>query len=145
MITVYSALKQSQDATEQALTIAGFLDGSTLKAAKIKTETTPLFWFMKLTSKDASDKPLYATYDISDLSPISYGDGEPSTRRARIQVDIYTRTKNIDELLEATNNAFISIFKNFELRQINYDTSLLLYNYSFIASANITEKAIEEE
>lgn len=139
MITVYSALKQTQEATELALINAGFIDGSTLKASQIKTTTDPLFWFMKVTSKDASEKSLYATYGISDLGPISHGDGEPNVRRARVEINIYSRAKNIDELLEATNNSFIAIFKNFELRQIIYDTSLQVYNYSFISSANVTE------
>ena len=146
MITVYSALKQTQVATELALVNAGFVDGSLKKATEIKAENTiPFFWFMKVTSKDASEKSLYATYEISDLGPISHGDGEPNVRRARVQVNIYSRAKNIDELLEATNNSFIAIFKNFELRQIIYDTSLQVYNYSFFLSANITElEPIEE-
>lgn len=144
MITVCSALKQTQEAIELALTNAGFIDGSKLKASQIKTEKKPLFWFMKVTSKDASEKPLYATYEISDLGPISHGDGEPNVRRARVQLNIYSRDKKIDELLEATNNSFIAKFKNYELRQIIYDTSLQVYNYSFLSSANITELVVKE-
>ena len=144
MITVYSALKQTQEATELALTNAGWIDGLTLDKAEIEITEEPLFWFMKVTTKEASDKQLYATYEISDLSSISHGDGETSVRRSRVELNIYSRSRNIDELLEATNNSFIAIFKNFELRQIVYDTSLQVYNYSFIASANITELVVEE-
>ena len=144
MITVISALSQTQEATEQALLDAGLKDGSKLTAAQIKTEKTPLFWFMKVTSKDASEKSLYVTYQISDLGAIAHGDGDAMVRRARVQVDVYSRNKDINSTLDAINNSFISIFKNFELRQIVYDTSLQVYNYSFIASANITELEPEE-
>jgi len=144
MVTVVSALEQTIDATEKALINAGFIDGSTLKASEIKVESNPLFWFMKVTSKDASDKPLYATYEVSDLGALAHGDGQPSVRRARIQLNIYSRDKKIFTLLNATNNSFLVTFGNFELRQVVYDTSLLAYNFSFIASANITDLPVEE-
>lgn len=139
MIKVSSALDQFQTTIEAAFTDAGFVDGTSLSAAKIKTEKKPLFWFMNVTSKDASDKPLYLTYDIVDMDPNEYGDGEALIRRARAIVYIYSKKRRISAEIKAVDDACISKFKNFELNNINYDAGIQRYQYSFRVAANISE------
>ena len=139
MIQVSDALDQFQTAIEAAFTEAGFVDGTSLSATKIKTEKKPLFWFMNVTSKDASDKPLYLTYDIVDMDPNTYGDGEALMRRARAIVYIYSKKRKISTQMKAVDNACISKFKNFELNTINYDAGVQRYQYSFRVAANVSE------
>ena len=137
MIQVSSALDQFQTALEQAFTEAGFVDGTTLTAAKIKTEKKPLFWFMNVASEEASNKPVYLTYDIVNLDPEQFGDGAPLLRRCRSIVNIWSKKRSILAKIIAIDNACISKFKNFELNNINYDAGMQRYQYSFLVAADI--------
>lgn len=136
-LTVASALDQFQTVLEQAFKDAGFIDGTSLSVAKIKTESKPLFWFMNVTKKDASDKPLYLTYDIVDLDPNAHGDGGVLVRRGRAIVDIYSKKRSISSIIKAVNDACMLKFENFELSKINYDAGIQRYQYSFRVAANI--------
>lgn len=137
MITLASALEQFQTTLEKAFTSAGFVDGTSLSAAKIKSESKPLFWFMNITNQSASDKGIYLTYDIVDLDPIQYGDGTPLVRRARSIINIYSKKRSISSLITAINASCIVEFDNFELNTITYDSSIQRYQYSFRVAADI--------
>ena len=137
MITVANALDQFQKALEKAFTDAGFVDGTSLSAAKIKTEKNPMFWFINITNQDASDKTMYLTYDVENLDPEQFGDGSPLLRRARASINIYSKKRSILTKITAINNACISSFKNFELNDITYDSGIQRYHYSFRVAADI--------
>ena len=140
MITVTDALNQFQDALELTFKDAGLVDGTSLTAAKIKTEKIPMFWFMNVTSTEASNKNIYLTYDVVDLDPEAYGDGTPILRRARAIVNIYSKKRRNTTWITAVNNACISKFKNFELNNITYDAGIQRYQYSFRVAADINAK-----
>ena len=137
MITVANALDQFQKALENAFTDAGFVDGTSLSTAKIKTEKKPMFWFMNITNKDASDKTMYLTYDVENLDPEQFGDGSPLLRRARASINIYSKKRSILTKITAINNSCILAFNNFELNNVTYDAGIQRYQYSFRVAADI--------
>lgn len=130
-MTLYLAYKELQTAIETGLINAGFVNGSTLNNTAIKAEKKPIFWFLQITSSEGSTKQDYITYDIRDFMPIAYGDGKSLKRQAVIDINFYSRKKNIDVHFENLNNQFVD---NFELNKISYDSGNKIYQYSFIVN-----------
>lgn len=137
MVTAYSAFKQMQSAVEKSLTDAGFIDGISLTNEQVKNESTPLFWFMQVTTKAGSEKPRYITYEIISVDPLANGDGDTILRRGIAEINFYSRDKNIDAMIDSANNKFVADLFNFEYSRVAYDNSNHLYNYTFIVKANI--------
>lgn len=140
MVTVYDAFKQIQVAIETTLEAAGFINGIKINKSSIKTEKKPIFWFLKVTNADASKKEQYITYSIEGLDPTTHGDGVVLIRNARIEINIYSRKRKIDDHFKAINDAFLNdkAFSNFEMNKFTHDTGLLLYAYSFIVEASVS-------
>lgn len=133
MITTVKAMIDVKDHLNNLLTQAGFADGS-----KGVVDNKPMFWFINVSTKEGGEKETYLTYNISDSTNKSYGDGEPVSRQIRVDLDLFSRNKKIDDLLMTLNNTFILHGWPFELARIDYDSYNMLYRYSFYTYCVVT-------
>jgi hypothetical protein len=142
MSKLYDAYKQIRDAVEDVMIDAGFARGT---SSDVASQTSVMFWFMNLTSKDAGQKQKYITYNILSLSPNHRGDGEVLSRQAEVQINIYSAHVNCDNEFQTLNNAFLAstAFGNFEFSDLGYDSGTQLYRYSFTVKSNVIGDYIE--
>ena len=131
MLTLYAAIIELKTSLEAAFILAGFKDGISLSNEEIKAETDPMFWFLQLTNKDASDKKMYLTYGINSMDQTVHGDGVTLGRKAITTVTLYSRSKNVATQFEALNRILLEKYLNFELDSIIYNSTEQMYGYSF--------------
>ena len=133
------AFIEAKTSVETALVAAGLLKGISLSADQIKNATTPIFWFIKLTSKDASEKEIYVTWSITSNVPFIYGDGAIKGRRVSTNVTVFARKQNVDSWLTAIENALRAVYWTFETQSIDFDTGNQMYVYSFTCEAEVSD------
>lgn len=134
------ALKDTINIVRNLLIDAGLVEGLSLTPEQIKTTVEPIFWHITTRSKDASDKPLYVTFNINELAPYNYGDGKVLARKPSVITNIYSRSRNVDELIENLNKTYVDKEWTFELRDMGFDAGLQMYSYTFLSEAVIVDE-----
>jgi len=132
------ALNDITTSVETALVTAGLVDGLSLSTDEIKTATSPLFWFIAVKSKEASDKQSYLVWNFKLVSKI-FGDGKPLMYPFEVIITYYSRNKVIDDTLKNIEDAFIDLFYIFDYGLIDYDTNRMMYLYQFVVKAQVAE------
>lgn len=132
-----SALIEAKASIESAFVAAGILNGLTLTPEEIEAATTPIFWFINVLSKDASEKEIYITYNIVNAPVIAYGDGNIQGFRITAQIFFFTRHPNIDTILSEVNEKFEANHWTFEFDSFSRDSGNQLFVYSFFARAEV--------
>lgn len=135
MYKTYQALKDVVKIVADLLLEADLVEGLSLTPEQIKSENKPIFWYINTRSKEASEKETYITYSIIDLKPNEYGDGKIISRVPSVIINVYSRERNINEIIENLNNVFVDNFWTFELQNIGFDNGTQSYNYTFICQA----------
>ena len=133
MITTVQTLIEVKEAISNILTQAGFADGA-IRFVNDK----PMFWFINVVDKGASEKDTYLTYNIVSISSVSFGEGKPNVKQATIEVALFSRDKNVDNYLTNLNNAFEMHGWMFELNRIDFDTTNKLYIYTFTTRCEVS-------
>jgi len=123
---------------ENALVNAGLVDGLSLSIEEIKIAASPLFWFMTVKSKEASDKQSYLVWSFQSVSEM-FGDGKPLAFPFEVNITLYSRNRVIDDTLEKIENAFIDLHYKFDFGMIDYDTNRMMYLYQFVVKAQVSE------
>lgn len=131
MIKCSEALSLTRTAVEEALVDAGLKTGLGLKDTEIKSEKTPLYWYIANTSEEGSKKATYIVYNVPQTTPQSYGDGTVLQRRPVVTIDIYLTSRTNDTLLANIESAFVDKLKNCELVNVLYSTAEKRFVYQY--------------
>ena len=132
------ALKEITTSVENVLVAAGLKDGLLLSVDEIKAATEPMFWFVYVKSKEASDKQNYLVWNFQLINKQN-GDGSTLAYPFDVSINFYSSNKIVDTYLENIENAFIDSSYIFEFSSVNYDTNRMMYSYSFIVRAMVSE------
>lgn len=103
---LYKARQLVRKRVAYLLSNALLIDGATLNITQLKNENKPIFWYISSRNIEASSKEVYVVYNITSLDPNEYGDGEALLYNTIVDITIFSRRENIDELLKKINNAF---------------------------------------
>jgi len=131
----YKAIDDTIEIIKNMLLQADLLDGLSLNQTQLKNASKPIFWYINTRSKEASDKETYISYTIQGLEPHEYGDGIILARVATVNVNIFTRRRNVDDLIKKLNDVFVDNNWTFELQNSDYDSGLQFYTHTFSCQA----------
>lgn len=131
----YKAIDDTIEIVKNMLLQADLLDGLSLNQTQLKNASKPIFWYINTRSKEASDKETYISYTIQSLEPHEHGDGIILSRVATVNVNIFTRRRNVDDLIKELNDVFVDSNWTFELQDIDYDSGLQFYTHTFSCQA----------
>lgn len=134
---LYKAIQEAKTVIEDLLILAEFERGVSLTLAEVEKSIMPLFWYITLTGKSASEKETYVTYSFISCSPAAYSDGKNKGRKVTVSIDLFTRKRNVDDLIKALNDVFVDNDWSFELNSIIYDNGNQMYVHSFSVIALI--------
>jgi len=134
------AITESKKHVETILKLAGLKEGLSASPQEIKISQDVFFWYMAVTSKEASEKETYVTYTFRSLDPSHYSDNVPVIRKPSILIEVFSRKRNVDSLLESINDAFLSSSWTFELSSMGYDSSNLSFYHSFVVEALLSDE-----
>ncbi|HQB64527.1 MAG TPA: hypothetical protein PK616_01435, partial [Fibrobacteraceae bacterium] len=88
---VTEAIELANELIEAALVQAGLVKGQYKQEQEIAAEQRVMFWEFSVTSKTASEKETYVTYEIYETEPVIYYDGMDPIRKAKAVIGIYSR------------------------------------------------------
>ena len=134
---IATAITRAKASIEDALVASGLLKGTTLTVAEIVSATDPVFWFVFVSSKDASEKEIYLTYNIIGTPAVAFGDGETMGREVQITLSLFTRKHIVDDLILAINTELENRLWDFEFNNVYWDDSNKMFTYSFTSKAQV--------
>lgn len=134
MITLAQAINDTKEAISLILLQAGFANGS-----KGIVDDKPMFWFINVTSIEGGEKETYLTYSFSTVpGQNQHGDGQPISRYLRVDLNLWSRKKDVDDLIKKLEDVFVLRGFPFELDNIDYDSGNQLYRYSFYTNCVVS-------
>lgn len=139
MYKTITAIYDIQKTITNLLIEAGFKDGRGISPNQIKIATEPIFWYINVPSKEASDKETYIVYSITGTSPHDYGDGTILSRRASVQITLMSRNRDIRKVLHKLENKMLEGKWTFELLNTDFDNGLQMTSYTFLCEAVIMD------
>lgn len=139
MYRTINAIYDIQKIIKDLLVAAGFKDGRGISQSEVKNATEPIFWYINVPTKEASDKETYIVYSITGTRPHEYGDGKIMTRKASVQFRVMTRNRDIRKTLHKLENKMISNLWTFELLNSDFDNGLQMTSFTFLSEAVIMD------
>lgn len=129
---LYEALFKSFADVKSTLENAGLKDGFEISETELKSTKDVLFWKIEAKHTDATAKPIYVTFNIGDLKPLSYGDGIALNYQSLIILNLYTNKNDIENLVKLINDSCKVNGWKFDLaEQPIYNQSAKYYSYTF--------------
>lgn len=97
-MTVMEAFLAAEGSIISVLKKAGLVEGLSLTPTELESSSALLFWETHLTSKKASEKKYYATFNILSCNGTVYGDGSIISRTAIVSLNVFSRNKDVSIL-----------------------------------------------
>jgi hypothetical protein len=141
---VTEAIELANELIEAALVQAGLVKGQYKQEQEIAAEQRVMFWEFSVTSKTASEKETYVTYEIYETEPVIYYDGMDPIRKAKAVIGIYSRSRNTRETQTAINTSFLENGWTFELDSRGYDFSGQLFYHNYVVERMLDNTTDQE-
>lgn len=112
--------------------VAGLIDGHSMTAAQLNSETRPAFWRGVVRDPTAKAKEHYARWAISSSRAHTRNDDKTSLRELTIAIDLFSKrsfdSEQAHKMLDAVEGAFTSAGFELELLDEQYEDDTKLWH-----------------
>lgn len=124
-------IKKIHERIEKILDSAGLVKGLGLTVDELKDENRLTYWRNFATTKGANEKDSYLVWNIHDITPFIYGDGETINTSFDVKIMLYTRNYSVINEMEKLEETVIKNDCEFLFNAIEFNPEFRAYVYIF--------------